>query len=103
MLRYQCCLTAGRASEALLSNHPTSGTVLIQPVRNLLTSEDVDNVYTFLCCLSCLDPALWAGSAPNVPSVLEAWEVERIMCQLESPDPTIRRKVFPSSVVHIIH
>lgn len=67
----------------------------VRSVRELLTSSDVNDQYTFLSCLECLSPALWAGTTPEIPPVLEAWEVERVMQLLYSKDPLIRRKVSP--------
>ncbi|KAF4598384.1 hypothetical protein EYR38_006786 [Pleurotus pulmonarius] len=66
----------------------------VRSVRELLTSSDVNDQYTFLSCLECLSPALWAGTTPEIPAVLEAWEVERVMQLLYSLDPLIRRKTL---------
>lgn len=66
----------------------------VRSVRGLLTSSDVNDQYTFLSCLECLSPALWAGTTPDIPPVLEAWEVERVMQLLYSKDPLMRRKTL---------
>ncbi|KAF7428422.1 hypothetical protein PC9H_007646 [Pleurotus ostreatus] len=66
----------------------------VRSVRGLLTSSDVNDQYTFLSCLECLTPALWAGTTPDIPPVLEAWEVERVMQLLYSKDPLMRRKTL---------
>lgn len=62
-------------------------------IRHLLTSRDPNEQYLFLSCLECLDPVLWAGTAPETPAILEGWEVERVMQFLDSPDRLIRKKV----------
>jgi AP-4 complex subunit epsilon-1 len=81
-------------SPDLLISSATSG--LGSPVeylRPLLTSGNSNDQYLFLACLDCVDPAAWSGIAPDIPTVLEAWEVERVIHLLESPDPLIRRTV----------
>ena len=49
-------------------------------------------MYTFIQCLGCLDPILWAGSDEN-PAVLEGWEVERVVNLLNSEDPLVQKQV----------
>ncbi|KII92127.1 hypothetical protein PLICRDRAFT_122418 [Plicaturopsis crispa FD-325 SS-3] len=63
-------------------------------IRHLLTSRDPNDQLLFLSCLECLDPALWAGTRPETPAVLEEWEMERFMKLLESPDGLIRKKAL---------
>ena len=46
-----------------------------------------------MSCLKSLNPSLWAGTTSETPGVLEAWEVERVMQLLHSPDILLRRKV----------
>lgn len=65
----------------------------ISHVRFLLTSREPNQQYLFLTCLECLDPKSWAGTTPDVPAVLEQWEVEHIMGFLDSPDSILRKKV----------
>lgn len=65
----------------------------VEYLRPLLTSGNPNDQYLFLACLNCVDPAVWSGTAPDIPAVLEAWEVERVLHLLESPDPFIRRTV----------
>ncbi|KAH7926514.1 ARM repeat-containing protein [Leucogyrophana mollusca] len=67
---------------------------LVSPVasiRTLLTSNDPDDQYLFIFCVSCVDPSLWAGTLPNTVAVLEEWEVEQVMRLLNSPDGLIRK------------
>ncbi|KAE9408568.1 hypothetical protein BT96DRAFT_663006 [Gymnopus androsaceus JB14] len=64
----------------------------ISHVRFLLTSREPNQQYLFLTCLECLDPKSWAGTTPDVPAVLEQWEVEHIMGFLDSPDSILRKK-----------
>lgn len=63
-------------------------------IRHLLTSRSVNDQYIFLSCLSCLDPESWAGTNPEIPAVLEEWEVGRVMELLDSSDTVIRQKVL---------
>ncbi len=64
----------------------------ISCIRHLL-SNDSSEQHLFLSCLSCVPPAIWAGTTQDIPTVLEAWEVERVMRLLSAPDPTLRLKV----------
>ncbi|KAI0797604.1 ARM repeat-containing protein [Abortiporus biennis] len=93
-VKYRCFLIAAANPDTLLSTYPESGSKFIQGIRQFLTSQDVNDVYTFLCCLECLEPRLWAGTSPKIPAVLDGWEVERIMHLLESPDSIIRKKTI---------
>ncbi|KDQ57667.1 hypothetical protein JAAARDRAFT_207161 [Jaapia argillacea MUCL 33604] len=63
-------------------------------IRHLITSEDPNEHYLVLSCLEFLDVALWAGTDSEIPSVLDAWEVERVMMFLESRDEAIRKKTL---------
>ncbi|KAI0255354.1 armadillo-type protein [Lactifluus subvellereus] len=62
------------------------------PVTHIrpLLSNDLIEQHLFLSCLSCIPPAIWAGTTQEVPPVLEAWEVDRVMQLLSAPDPAIR-------------
>ncbi|KAJ7594776.1 armadillo-type protein [Mycena floridula] len=74
----------------LLQLSPGSGPrSLVSPIRDLLTS-DVNGQYLFLSCLLQVDPVYWAGINPEIPAILEEWEVQRIMQLLDSPDPLLR-------------
>ena len=85
-----------KADKTLLLEVQTSKNVTwIEHIRHLLTSEQPNDIYLFLSCMDYLDPQLWAGTNPDIPTVLEAWEVERVMQLLDSPDSSIRRKVCP--------
>lgn len=63
-------------------------------IRQLVSSEEPNEQYVFLTCLECIDPVLWAGTLPERPAVLDAWEVERVMQFLHSADSAIRRKTL---------
>jgi len=63
-------------------------------IRHLLTSDNPNEQYIFLCVLESLDPRLWAGTVPEIPAVLDGWEVERIMQSLDSRDGLIRSKTL---------
>lgn len=77
---------------AIVQSSPQSCPIL--PIRNLINSTDPDEQYLLLSCIECLDAAAWAGTIPEVPGVLDSWEVERIMTFLDSPDEAIRRKTL---------
>jgi hypothetical protein len=62
-------------------------------VRHLVGSSSPNDKYLLLCLLETAEPRLWAGTDPQVPSVLDALEVELIMQQLDAPDGMIRKKV----------
>ena len=83
----------------------------VQAVRHLLSSPSLNDHYSFLTCLCCLHPILWAGASldtedeldktigreyndamPLAP-VLDQWEVERIMTFIDSSDSLIRTLV----------
>lgn len=93
-LLYQCFLAISNSSpELILAAESASGTNLVKSIRHLLTEEDPNDVYIFLSCLDHIDPKLWAGTTPEIPAVLEEWEVERVMKLLDSGDSSIRKKV----------
>ncbi|KAJ4493938.1 armadillo-type protein [Lentinula edodes] len=77
---------------------PASSTsVPVSPVayvRSLLTSREPNQQYLFLTCLECLDPQSWAGITPEIPAVLEQWEVEHIMKFLDHHDSVLRKKTI---------
>jgi AP-4 complex subunit epsilon-1 len=62
-------------------------------VREFLTSENPNDVWLFLESLQVVPSEYWSGSRPECPAVLEAWEVERVMQQLQSPDIQLREMV----------
>ncbi|KAF9467306.1 armadillo-type protein [Collybia nuda] len=66
----------------------------IHYIRSLLLSRDTNEHFLFLSCLECVDPIVWAGVSPDVPAVLEGWEVERVMQFLDSSDGLIRHKTL---------
>ncbi|KAL1944674.1 hypothetical protein VTO73DRAFT_3104 [Trametes versicolor] len=82
------------AAETVLEAQASSGTSFIQEVRQLLTSDEPDGLYMFIYCLSCVDPKLWAGTSPEIPAVLDEWEVERVMSLLDSEDKLIRKQTL---------
>lgn len=61
--------------------------------RHLVGSTSPNDKYLLLCLLETTDPRLWAGTDPQIPAVLDAFEVELIMQQLDSSDSLIRKKV----------
>lgn len=71
----------------------SSSVSFIKEIRHLLTVQDPNALYVFICCLSSVDPKLWAGTTPDMPSVLEEWEVERVMKTLDCEDRLIRKQV----------
>ena len=88
-LKYQCFLLAGAHPERIQA--PTAS-ALLQGIRHWLVSEDPNELYAFVSCLTCLEPALWAGQG-DIPTILEAWEIERVINLLYSEDPLVRLKV----------
>jgi len=86
----------------LLSQHAPSKVIAaersqdiqtVKAIQQFLVSREVNNQYLYLACLFCLDPGVWAGTLPDQPLALEAWEVEKIMQLLDSPDDLIRNTV----------
>jgi AP-4 complex subunit epsilon-1 len=65
----------------------------IAHVRHLAGSTSPNDKYLLLCLLETAEPRLWAGTDPQIPALLDAFEVELIMQQLDSPDSLIRKKV----------
>ncbi|TFK25535.1 ARM repeat-containing protein [Coprinopsis marcescibilis] len=63
----------------------------VRCIQDYLTSHNLDDQYFYLACLLCLDPDIWAGTSQEHPIVLEAWEVEKILQFLDSPDTAIRK------------
>ncbi|KAJ6593663.1 ARM repeat-containing protein [Mycena capillaripes] len=66
----------------------------VADIRQLLTSRSVNDQYIFLSCLACLRPEIWAGTNPEIPVVLEEWEVGRVMQFLDSSDKVLRHKTL---------
>jgi AP-4 complex subunit epsilon-1 len=66
---------------------------LVGAIRNYLTAESPNEKYLFLSCIGSVDPNLWAGRSKDMPAILEAWEVEKVMQLLDSNDDLIRKKV----------
>ena len=90
----QCFRAVAESSTDLLVEVQTSsGLSFIKEIRHLLIIQDPNALYVFVCCLSSVDPKLWAGTTPGIPSVLEEWEVERVMKALDCEDKLIRKQV----------
>lgn len=83
-------------STLILEAQSSVGTTVVERIRHFLVSDDGNDVYLFISCLDCLKTSIWAGTTPEIPSALEAWEVERVMQLLDSPDATIRKRVSSS-------
>ncbi|KAH9057664.1 ARM repeat-containing protein [Lactarius vividus] len=88
-LLYDCFSVFRNTPVDVLTSLTTSSGSPVAHIRHLL-SNNWDEQRLFLSCLACVPPAIWAGTTQDVPPVLEAWEVERVMQLLSSPDPTIR-------------
>ncbi|KAI0748602.1 ARM repeat-containing protein [Daedaleopsis nitida] len=90
------CFRAAAASDTkdLMDVQTTAGISIVKEIRHLLTSNDTNGLYLFVTCLSSVDPTLWAGTSPDIPPVLEGWEVERVMQLLESDDKLIRKQTL---------
>ncbi len=73
-----------------------TGISFVKEIRHLLTANDPNALYVFICSLSSVEPKLWAGTTPEFPAVLEEWEVERIMKLLDCEDRLIRKQVSGS-------
>jgi AP-4 complex subunit epsilon-1 len=80
-------------------------TTFVAGIRHLLLSQSPNDIYLFVTCLGYLDAALWSGSKPELPAVLEAWEVERVIALLDFPDISTRKKVHSplSNSLALIH
>ena len=76
----------------LVELHRNHGISYIREILSLLTSQDPNAIYVFICCLSSVDPLLWAGTTSEIPPVLEEWEVERVMKLLECEDKVVRKQ-----------
>jgi AP-4 complex subunit epsilon-1 len=94
-LLYGTFLLLSAASPEVLSTQRGSSRP-VHNIRHLLTSTDLNEQFTFLSCLECLEPDIWAGTKPETPAMLEGWEVERVMQLLRSSDSLIRKKVNTS-------
>ncbi|SRR6266404_9861132 len=91
-LLYDCfCVFRNTPVDVLIPFTMSNGSPVTH-VRHLL-SNNWDEQRLFLSCLACVPPAIWAGTMQDVPPVLEAREVERVMQLLSSPDLTIRLTV----------
>ena len=86
-------LQVTKAITAAAIPHDNSSISPITYVRHLVGSTSPNDKYLLLCLLETAEPRLWAGIDPQIPAVLDAFEVELIMQQLDSPDSLIRTKV----------
>ncbi|KAF8621531.1 hypothetical protein AX15_007703 [Amanita polypyramis BW_CC] len=91
ILRATFCLVSSCTAEQLRSNFNASP---VSYIRDLLVSDDPNLHYVFLVCLGFLDAGLWSGSMDGYPSILDNWEVEKIMRFIDSPDALIRTKTL---------
>ncbi|RPD66372.1 ARM repeat-containing protein [Lentinus tigrinus ALCF2SS1-7] len=92
---YQCFRALAASATDVLSDVQTkTGMSFIKEIRHLLTVNDANALYVFICSLSSVDPKLWAGTSPGYPAVLEEWEVERVMKLLEYEDRLIRKQTL---------
>ena len=86
-------LQATKAITAVAIPPDNSSISPITYVRHLVGSTSPNDKYLLLCLLETAEPRLWAGTDPKIPAVLDAFEVELIMQQLDSSDGLIRIKV----------
>ncbi|TBU35735.1 ARM repeat-containing protein [Dichomitus squalens] len=94
-LLQQCFRSVSVSStELLVEVQASSGISFIKEMRHLLAVQEPNALYMFMSCLSSVDPQLWAGTTPEIPSVLEEWEVERIMKALDCEDKLIRKQTL---------
>ncbi|CAL1705101.1 unnamed protein product [Somion occarium] len=93
-IKYQCFSVVAAHPDLLASLKSPPGNLFISAIRHLLTSDNINDIYTFISSLESLEPRYWAGISADIPSVLEAWEVERVMSLLGSNDQAIRKKVL---------
>ncbi|KAH9901574.1 ARM repeat-containing protein [Cubamyces lactineus] len=92
---HQCFSAVSRCSAAVLTQaQAASKTTFVQEIRHLLTVRDPNGLYVFIHGLASVDPKLWAGTSPDIPAVLEGWEVERVMKLLDSEDKSIRKQTL---------
>ena len=89
------------STELLVEVQSISVVSFIKEIRHLLTVQDPNALYVFMYCLSSVDPQLWAGTTPEIPSVLEEWEVERIMKALDCEDKLIRKQVAIPAIIAV--
>lgn len=102
ILRGAFLLLSKTAPGALISSIPPGHDSPVHDIRHLLNSREPNDVYLFVSSLECVDPAVWGGTSPGTPAVLDEWEVQRIMQLLDSPDSLIRQMVsmtYPPSPV----
>ena len=85
----------------------------VAQILHFLSSQQVNEHYLFLSCLCAIDSSIWSdftlspmdgppvpvNSEPFTASVLDQWEVERIIGFLESEDEGIRTLVRDTQVV----
>jgi len=93
VLLYDCSSVLRNTPTDILIPFTVSNGSPISHIRHLL-SNDSSEQHLFLSCLACVPPAIWAGTTQDVPAVLEAWEVERVMQLLSAPDPALRLKTL---------
>jgi AP-4 complex subunit epsilon-1 len=91
-LLYDCFSVFRNTPTDILIPFTVSNGSPISHIRHLL-SNDPSEQHLFLSCLACVPPAIWAGTTQDVPAILEAWEVDRMMQLLSAPDPALRLKV----------
>ncbi|KAI0672983.1 ARM repeat-containing protein [Trametes maxima] len=92
---HQCfCAVSICPGETLQAAQTAVGTSFIHEIRSLLDTQDPNGLYLFIHALSSVDPKLWAGASPEIPAVLEEWEVERVMKLLDSEDKLIRKQTL---------
>ena len=95
VLLYDCFSVLRITPTDILIPFTVSNGSPISHIRHLL-SNDSSEQYLFLSCLACVPPAIWAGTTEDISAILEAWEVERMMQLLSTPDPALRLKVCHS-------
>ncbi|KAI8989666.1 ARM repeat-containing protein [Trametes punicea] len=92
---HQCFrVVANSPVNDLLEAQNAAGSSFVKEIRQLLTDHDPNGLYLFVCCLASVEPKLWAGTSPEVPAVLEGWEVERVMKLLDCEDRLIRKQTL---------
>ncbi|KAI0282501.1 armadillo-type protein [Russula aff. rugulosa BPL654] len=93
VLLYDCFSVLRNTPAVILIPFTVSNGSPISHIRHLLSNDSSEQLL-FLSCLACVPPAIWAGTTQDVPAVLEAWEVERVMQLLSAPDPALRLKTL---------
>ncbi|KAI0780693.1 ARM repeat-containing protein [Trametes elegans] len=92
---YQCFAALSACPEELLVEAQADlGTPFVHEIRHLLSSTEPNDLCVFIRCLSSMPPRVWAGTSPEIPAVLEGWEVERVMKLLDSEDRVIRKQTL---------